>query len=384
MSPGKSGTFWSHSVGCDSPSTSPKPAPNPIPVAVGTGFPSPCSWNPDVGLLSLELPKASVDSVESRCCSPGNPPDVPPSVSPIPAAPVQEMQLRNRSQLPSVDPAAQGGLGSHPWGFRGQQDIPHKLLVVSPLGSQGTAGHPTQTPCCVTPGESGDNRTTLCCVTLGSGPGPAPGNAEKFPSPCVCSGNSGILLPWKLQGLGFRSFSFSHGNVKAFCVGSDIPGNAAPSLCLSKVYFGASEQLVSSGGKGMFGSHYSSFLCCFFFKRSAPEIEPQSPVSITCPIIQLGLFHSMKAPLEPVTGFQLSHLQLSSFWWRFALGEREKELFWMETGRKIIPGAAHPPLPWEPKNGICTEIPSLAGNLDGFIPKERLGGFVLQFSFSRI
>lgn len=47
----------------------------------------------------------------------------------------------------------------------------------------------------------------------------------------------------------------------------------------------------------------------------------------------------------------------------------------METGRKIIPGAAHP-LPWKPKNGMCTEIPSPAGNLDGFIPNKRLGGFV--------
>lgn len=70
----------------------------------------------------------------------------------------------------------------------------------------------------------------------------------------------------------------------------------------------------------MFGSHYSSFLW-FLFKRSAPEIEPQSPISITCPIIQLGLFYSMKTPPELVTGFQLSHLQLSSLLWRFVLGE---------------------------------------------------------------
>lgn len=70
-----------------------------------------------------------------------------------------------------------------------------------------------------------------------------------------------------------------------------------------------------------------------------------------------------------VTGFQLSHLQLSSLLWRFALGEREKELFWMETGRKIMPGAAHP-LPWKPKNGMCTEIPSPAGNLGRLIPNE--------------
>lgn len=43
MIPGKSGAFWSHSVACDSPSTSPIPAPNPIPVAVGAVFPSPCA-----------------------------------------------------------------------------------------------------------------------------------------------------------------------------------------------------------------------------------------------------------------------------------------------------------------------------------------------------
>lgn len=47
----------------------------------------------------------------------------------------------------------------------------------------------------------------------------------------------------------------------------------------------------------------------------------------------------------------------------------------METGRKIIPGAAHP-LPWKPKNGMCTEMPSPAGNLGGFIPNKRVGGFV--------
>lgn len=47
----------------------------------------------------------------------------------------------------------------------------------------------------------------------------------------------------------------------------------------------------------------------------------------------------------------------------------------METGKKIVPGIAHP-LPWKPKNGMCTEIPSPAGNMCGFIPNKRLGGFV--------
>lgn len=40
-----------------------------------------------------------------------------------------------------------------------------------------------------------------------------------------------------------------------------------------------------------------------------------------------------------------------------------------------IPGAAYP-LPWKPKNGMCTEIPSPAANLGGFIPNKRLEGFV--------
>lgn len=47
----------------------------------------------------------------------------------------------------------------------------------------------------------------------------------------------------------------------------------------------------------------------------------------------------------------------------------------METGKKIIPGAAHP-LPWKPKNGMFTKIPSPAGNVGVFIPNKRLGRFV--------
>lgn len=75
----------------------------------------------------------------------------------------------------------------------------------------------------------------------------------------------------------------------------------------------------------------------FFFKISAPEIEPQSPISITCPIIQLGLFYSINSPGDG-DSVQLGPLQLSSLLWRFALGEREKELFWMETGKKTFLG----------------------------------------------
>lgn len=83
----------------------------------------------------------------------------------------------------------------------------------------------------------------------------------------------------------------------------------------------------------------------------------------------------MKTPPEPVTGFQLSHLQLSSLLWRFALGGREKELFWMETGRKIIPGAAHP-LPRKPKNGDVHRNPFSSWKSGWFIPNRRLGEFV--------
>lgn len=72
--------------------------------------------------------------------------------------------------------------------------------------------------------------------------------------------------------------------------------------------------------------------------------------------------------------FQLSHLLLSSFWGGL-LWERGEGIVLVETGSKIIPGAAHP-LPWKPKNGMCTEIPSPAGNLGGFIPDRGLGGFV--------
>lgn len=68
--------------------------------------------------------------------------------------------------------------------------------------------------------------------------------------------------------------------------------------------------------------------------------------------------------------FQLSHLLLSSFWGGL-LWERGEGIVLVETGSKIIPGAAHP-LPWKPKNGMCTEIPSPAGNLGGFIP-DRIG-----------
>lgn len=139
-------------------------------------------------------------------------------------------------------------------------------------------------------------------------------------------GRAGPRTAQQLQALGFRSFSQESWKYQAsvFCVGSGVPvtflGMQLQPCVSPKVYFGTSEELVSPGGKGMFGSHYSSFLW-FLFKRSAPEIEPQSPISITCPIIQLGLFYSMKTPPELVTGFQLSHLQLSSLLWRFVLGE---------------------------------------------------------------
>lgn len=152
---------------------------------------------------------------------------------------------------------------------------------------------------------------------------------------------------------------------------SDIPGNAAPSLHLSKVDFCTFEESVSPGGRGMFGSRYSSFLW-FFSREVAPKIEPQSPISITCPITQLRLFYSMKTPPELVTGFQPSHLQLSSLLWRLALGDREKELFWMETGRKIIPGAAHP-LPWKPKYGDVHRNPFSSWKSGWVYSKQEVG-----------
>lgn len=171
------------------------------------------------------------------------------------------------STLCEPHPSCPGGSLGWEMGLRNCSQLPSLDPGSLPWTVQGTAAHPTQAPC-------------SCCVTP--------------------EGPAGI----------FQEL-----------------GNAAPSLCLSKVYFGTSEEVVSPAGKGMFGSHHSSFLCFFFFKRSAPKIEPQSPVSITCAIIQLGLFYPMKTPPEPVTEFQLSHLQLSSLLGRFALGEREKELF---------------------------------------------------------
>lgn len=103
----------------------------------------------------------SLGSWRTRWCSPANPPDVPPSLSPsqLPRGPLgREMRIRNCSRLPSLDPAARGGLGSHPWSV------------------QGTTGHPTQTPC-------------SCCVTPWSGPVcPAgvfqePGEGREIPEP---------------------------------------------------------------------------------------------------------------------------------------------------------------------------------------------------------
>ncbi|XP_058718612.1 uncharacterized protein LOC131591686 [Poecile atricapillus] len=261
MSPGKSGTFWSHSVGCDSPSTSPKPAPNPIPVAVGTGFPSPCSWNPQRDLkFSLELLRnsgfpspcswnsqrsqillgASQDlrfsfplflestqrsqillgaaqelrfsfplflestqrsqillgaAQELRFSFPLSLESTEISNSPwscsgtqvfLPLVPlesrcwsfvlgaaqglcgfcgIQMLQSRKSSRCStlrephpscsSAGDAAQESLSAPQCG----SSCPGGFGIPS-LGSQGTTGHPTQTPCCVTPGESGDNRTS--------------------------------------------------------------------------------------------------------------------------------------------------------------------------------------------------------------------------------
>lgn len=56
--------------------------------------------------------------------------------------------------------------------------------------------------------------------------------------------------------------------------------------------------------------------------------------------------------------------------------EREGERIVLDGNwEENIPGTAYP-LPWKPKNGMCTEIPSPAANLGGFIPNKRLGGFV--------
>lgn len=162
---------------------------------------------------------------------------------------------------------------------------------------------------------------------------------------------------------------------------SDVPGNAAPALCLSKVYFGTSEELVSPGGKGMFGSHYSSFFW-FFFKRSAPEIEPQSPISITCPIIQLGLFYSINSP-GAGDRIQLSHLQLFSLLWRFALREREKELFWMETGKKTFLGQLILCLGSQ-KMGCAQKSLLQLQIWVGLFQTRDWEGLFLQFSFPRI
>lgn len=144
--------------------------------------------------------------------------------------------------IPNLDPAVQDPI---PGVSKGQQDIPHKLLVgvVSPLG-------------------------LALCVQLGfSGSLGRQRNSRAPTSAQVALESScpGSLRGW-VSGVSLRAMEMS--SSRFLCgkfFSSDIPGNAAPALCLSKVYFGTPEELVSPGGEGMFGSHYSSFLQ--FFSR---------------------------------------------------------------------------------------------------------------------
>lgn len=124
-----------------------------------------------------------------------------------------------------------------------------------------------------------------------------------------------------------------------FPVWEGFSWECSSSLCIPRciLVFWYSEEIVSPGGKAMLGSHYSSFLWGFFFKTSAPKIEPPSPVSITCAIIQLGLFYSMRTPPEPVTD---SSSAISCFppSGEVCSGRGERELFWWKLGAKSFLG----------------------------------------------